>query len=162
VYLQATPPQTDKAAAIYRRVLEMTPNDLSSLNNLACLLMDEVQPPRPEEALKYASRAYDIMAKSGEIQPLLLDTYGWTLIHNNRVAEGMNMVRDALDRSDFAEARYHLGVGYMKQSQAAEARDELQKAKDLAEKQKGFPLATKERIQQAWQEADKAVKSKAN
>src|SRR6266511_1781917 len=49
IYLAAG--QFDRSIDMNKKLLEIMPNDLASLNNLACILVDSVSPPRPREAL---------------------------------------------------------------------------------------------------------------
>ncbi len=55
LYLQTKPqPNTEKSYQCYLQLLDLAPNDLTALNNMACLLADQMNPPRPDEALKYS------------------------------------------------------------------------------------------------------------
>jgi Flp pilus assembly protein TadD len=56
----------------YRRVLELAPDNLFALNDLAVLLTET----QPREALQLAERAYDLAPD----EPQVLDTYGTALL----------------------------------------------------------------------------------
>ena len=49
----------------YKKLLEMAPDDMTALNNLACLLAEVDPAARPEDGLKYSQRAYDLMQRAG-------------------------------------------------------------------------------------------------
>ena len=38
LYISANPPMTDKATAVYQKMLAMQPNDIEALNDMACVL----------------------------------------------------------------------------------------------------------------------------
>ena len=61
----------------YQRLLELSPNDVGALNNLAYLLMN--QPGREAEAVNLAERAYKLSPGNADI----MDTYAETLIRQN-------------------------------------------------------------------------------
>jgi tetratricopeptide (TPR) repeat protein len=79
LYLQTGPnrpkPDAQKAYQCYMKLLELLPDDLTALNNIACLLAEVMDPPQLREALKYSQRAYEIMQKTGKTEPLILDTH---------------------------------------------------------------------------------------
>ena len=70
------------------------------------------------------------MTQSGDDEPLIKDTYGWTLIVNGRTDEGSNLVQEAISKMDFPEAHYHLAEAMLKRSppNADDAATELLKA----------------------------------
>ncbi|MGH7214172.1 MAG: tetratricopeptide repeat protein, partial [Tepidisphaeraceae bacterium] len=142
LYLSAKPPQNDKAVATYPKVLERQPEDLASLNNLACLLAEHVSPPRPEQALVYSKKAYEVMRRQGRNEPLIYDTHGWVLTLAGEVDEGINLLRELVDRNPFPDAHYHLGEAYLKRSYPEEAVTQFRAAKKAIEEaeQKKQPI----------------------
>jgi tetratricopeptide (TPR) repeat protein len=138
-YLLKSPPDTLKSADMYRRIIARAPDDVDALNNLACILVEPgpAEQPNaafaPREALDDSEKAYNIMKNARQDEPLIKDTYGWALIANGRSEEGLKLIRDALDKHDFAEGHYHLAEGELKgQSPSAEdAASELAKAMKL-------------------------------
>lgn len=134
LYLMDSPRRNvQRSIDMYRRLLERNPDDWPSLNNLAFMLVSPGVTPQPAEALKYSQRAYDLTRELGVVEPYVLDTHGHILVLNNRLDEGMNLLREAIQRRRFPEAHYHLGLAYIKKGQAAEALNELQAARELIE-----------------------------
>lgn len=133
LYLAERPQEIQKAVDVYRQLLQLTPDDLVALNNLACILADPGPASNPQDAKQYSTRAYDLMTQRGIYDPSIMDTQGWVLICNGEVPDGINMIRDALNRSkaDFPDAHYHLGTALLKQNAAESAVRELNQAQQL-------------------------------
>lgn len=108
VYLSAQPPMVDEALKIYNKLLDQDREDLQALNNVACIYIDSKSPPQPAKALEYSQRAYDAMRRRGVNQPMLIDTHGWVLANNKRVAEGIVLLQEVVQNQPFLEARFHL------------------------------------------------------
>jgi tetratricopeptide (TPR) repeat protein len=125
-----------KSSDCYKKLLDLAPEDMTALNNLACLLAEVVQPPNPQEGLKYSQRAYDLMMKGGRRDPLVLDTHGWLLVLSGRVDEGTEVLRSALQLRRIPDAHYHLGEAYLKKKFADQALTELDLALSLYRKMK--------------------------
>ncbi len=87
--------RTDEAAKLYREVLELKPDHLIALNNLATLLAE--QPGQAEEALRYVNQA--IQAAGGTV-PLLLDTKGMILFNMGRPELAVDPLRAATTNDD--------------------------------------------------------------
>jgi tetratricopeptide (TPR) repeat protein len=132
-YLAKTPPDTLKSAETYRQIIKRSPDDIDSLNNLACILVEPGPAYQPREALDCSERAYNLMVRAGLDEPLIKDTYGWTLIANGRDEEGLTLVQDALGKRDFAEGHYHLAEGLLKRQPPSvdDAASELVKAMQM-------------------------------
>lgn len=130
VYTDARPsPNPEKARDYYLKLLALYPNDLPTLNNLAFILVDNLQ--QPDQAVVYSQRAVDQMAAQGIDEPMVRDTQGWVLVHMpSRYDEGINMLRDLADKNPSAEVYVHLGVGLMIQDNFAGAEAYLRKASD--------------------------------
>jgi tetratricopeptide (TPR) repeat protein len=127
--------QAEKSAKCYERLLTLAPDDTISLNNMACLLAESVQPPRPQEGLKYSEHAYKLMRDAGRRDAIVMDTHGWLLTLVGRVDEGIELLRAANDVSPLPDIHYHLGEAYLKKQFGEEAQRELQVAKDMIERQ---------------------------
>ena len=126
--------QADKSAHCYNKLLAMAPNDMTALNNLACLLAEVMQPPKPQEGLQYSQRAYDLMVKAGRRDPLVLDTHGWVLVKCGKIDEGIEILRRANEIRATPDAHYHLGEAYLTKQFGPEAQAELEKALNLVKK----------------------------
>jgi uncharacterized protein (TIGR03790 family) len=125
------------AIARYRQILEIQPENIIALNNLAYALA--VRNKQPTEALPYARKAASLAPRNGSI----LDTLGWIehLLGNHEVAAGIFTDAVRVMPAD-AEVRLHAAVVY-----AAAGRDEESK-KELAEALKLDPsLEQREEVQ---------------
>jgi predicted Zn-dependent protease len=116
MYQLAKPtPLVDKAYAAYKRWLQLEPDNLESLNNLACLLADDYSPPRAQEGLQYINAAISKMSRLGRTEPRLQDTQAWLLILNGSAAEGVHILNTAMnDFPPFPDEYLHLGEGYLR------------------------------------------------
>ena len=124
-YLATVPPQADKALPLLQESLARTPDDVDTLNNLACILAEQVSPPRLQEALIDSTKAFDLTRRAGVVNPLVADTQGWTLILNGRVDEGVDLLRPVADGATFPDVHYHLAMGYLRQRRPDDARAQL-------------------------------------
>jgi len=81
----------DNGAAIkaYEKVLKISPNELTSLNNSAWLY-SLVKDPKAEEL---AAKAYQVAPNN----PAVLDTYGWILYQVGKVEEAKPFIKRALE-----------------------------------------------------------------
>jgi Tfp pilus assembly protein PilF len=131
LYMTATPPQSERALPLFQEVLRGAPNDVSTLNNVACILAEQVSPPRPQEALTYSGRAFDDLRRAGRVDPYIFDTQGWLLILNGRVDDGIEVLRQVADGADFPDVHYHLAEGYLGKGSLSDARRELTTAATL-------------------------------
>jgi len=117
LYLAQTPPDFAKAVAVYRKLLELLPNDSMAMNNLASLLVEEgTSTYNPQQAVEYAQKVYDMSVRQGvkEELPLIMDTLAWAMIQSGRLDEGISLLRSAMEKKPFVDGHYHLGRAYMK------------------------------------------------
>jgi len=128
MYQLAKPtPLVDKAYAAYQRWLQLEPDNLESLNNLACLLADDYSPPRAQEGLQYVNIAISKMSRLGRTEPRLLDTQAWLLILNGSVADGVHILNTAMDSfPPFPDEYLHLGEGYLRMETPDPVQAEMQ------------------------------------
>ena len=131
IYLSAQPPLADKAIAVYGQLLQREPEDLATLNNMACLYVDTISPPQPVKALEYSQRAYDVMRKRGLTEPLVMDTHGWVLANSGKVQEGIVLLQEVVQRRPFLDARYHLAEAFLKGQYADAAVRQLNEANQM-------------------------------
>jgi len=90
------------------------------LNNLAWMYLGR----DPRRALEYAERAYDLQPD----RPEVADTYGWVLVQQGRVAEGLRVIKQAAVLAPHVpDIRYHLAVALYRTGQPGEARKELER-----------------------------------
>jgi predicted Zn-dependent protease len=128
MYQLAKPtPLVDKAYAAYQRWLQLEPDNLESLNNLACLLADDYSPPRAQEGLQYVNIAISKMSRLGRTEPRLLDTQAWLLILNGSVADGVHILNTAMNSfAPFPDEYLHLGEGYLRMDTPDPVQAEMQ------------------------------------
>jgi predicted Zn-dependent protease len=92
------------------------------LNNLAFLLL----PQQPDEALTYASQAYQLLPQ----HPQIIDTYGWALTKSGKPEQALGILRDAEIRSpDNQLIQLHLAETLRLLQREVEAKVILQKTK---------------------------------
>ena len=111
----------DYKAAVqsYRAILELEPDNVAALNNLAWSL-NEMNDPN---ALEYAERAA-VLAPSA---PTVIDTKGWILAQRGDVKKGLVLLREANRLApDDPEIRLHLAKVLLKSGDKAAAKTELE------------------------------------
>jgi putative PEP-CTERM system TPR-repeat lipoprotein len=107
------------AVAQYRSALEIDPDNVIVLNNLAWLLQQNKDPA----AYEYAERAYRLAPFS----PAVLDTLGLTLIDKGDAARGTQLLRMASNLSPRSgDIRLHLGRALANGGDKSGARRELE------------------------------------
>ena len=115
--------EDEAAVARYRAVLELQPDNVVALNNLAFALA--VRRNAPGEAVSFARRAATLAPRSG----LVIDTLGWVehLLGNHAAAAKLleQAVQLAPER---AEVRLHAAVVYMETGERGRAEAELKEA----------------------------------
>ncbi len=116
----------EKAIANYEKVIELYPNDVLVMNNLALALAEEG---------KNTARAVDLATKAYTDEPenaAIADTYAFTLIANKQISEALNVVQNALKANpDSSSLYYRLGQALLADSKLNEGISALQKAVDL-------------------------------
>jgi putative PEP-CTERM system TPR-repeat lipoprotein len=110
--------QFEKAIQQYEVVVEAEPDNATVLNNLAW----NYSQMGDSRAQATARRAYELSPKDAQIA----DTLGWILVQEGQVAEGVEILREAVSLSGGRpELRYHLAVGLIELGQTDEARRAL-------------------------------------
>lgn len=90
----------------YKRVLEIDPDNVAALNNLAWVLTEQGNP----EALAYAERAHRI----APFNPNVLDTLGWTVVRTGDPKRGVQLLRMASSLAPNSnDIRLHLAKALM-------------------------------------------------
>lgn len=111
--------QNKKAAIYFEKVLRLQPDNVVALNDLAWLYGLENNP----RALELAEKAYRLQSKS----PGIIDTYGWILLKNNKIAEALTMLKQAAAKlPDVPEVQYHYAKALFKSGDAAAAKRVLE------------------------------------
>ncbi|MGV7206284.1 XrtA/PEP-CTERM system TPR-repeat protein PrsT [Oxalobacteraceae bacterium A2-2] len=108
----------DESVRQYELVLARDPSHAAALNDLAWLYHRK-QDPR---ALALAERA-GLLAGG---HPAVLDTLGWLLLEQGKVARALPLLQKAAGLAPAApDIQFHLGVGLAKNGQRADARRQL-------------------------------------
>lgn len=128
IYMNAKPPRANDAVAVYQQVLQLAPDNLEALNNLAMIKTDLINPPQAADAIKYSQQAYDIVVKAGSDDVIIKDTHAWVLVKIGRTDEAITLLRGLLDRQPFPEGFYHLGAAYLQRSQPKKALEQIDAA----------------------------------
>lgn len=118
--------QFDKARKAYEDLLKIHPNDISVLNNIAYLLAVDMK--SPVQAKTYSQQAYDSQIRNGLVNPGVADTHGWvlTLCGGNDAGIGLTILDGIVrDHPEFLEARYHLGMAYLRKKDSKMAEQQL-------------------------------------
>ena len=112
-----------RAVAEYEQVLKAQPGSVLALNNLAWLYFEDGD----SRAIDLAQRAYERAPERAEI----IDTYGWLLIKNGSVEQGLTLLEKAARRApENGDIRYHLAAGLAQAGEKTRARRELTAALD--------------------------------
>lgn len=114
---------TGDAIREYERVLQVQPDNLIALNNLAALYGERGDP----RAEPLARQALAMAPRSGPIA----DTLGWILFKSGNVDESLKILEQAHDLDNKnPEITYHLGAALLKAGRKSEARAALASAVD--------------------------------
>ncbi|MBV1929863.1 MAG: tetratricopeptide repeat protein, partial [Gammaproteobacteria bacterium] len=118
----------EEASDIYKQVLLADPNNFAALNNLAYLLATNLN--RPAEALPYALSA----SKQSPNDPEVLDTLGWVQFLAGQTKEAEATLRRSVRIKPFSANTYHLAEVMIKDGQTRYAKQLLDMARQLAQK----------------------------
>lgn len=119
LHTTASTPNYERALEVYQQLLEVQPDNLTTLNNVAYMLADNFDPPRLEEARKYSRRAWDLSRKDGGYVSFIADTHGWILVLSGgkEVEEGIKVLEELTRRDpNLPEPYYHLGEGHLRKA----------------------------------------------
>ncbi len=110
--------QLPAARQSYARAVAAAPDDATTLNNYANLLLQLNDPAAQEQA----ERALKLVPND----PAYADTVGWILVQKGQIDAGLRYLRDARLRApEIGEIRFHLAYALAKAGRTAEAREEL-------------------------------------
>ncbi|MCX7099896.1 MAG: tetratricopeptide repeat protein [Methylococcales bacterium] len=119
----------EKAQAHYVKMLEIQPENVIALNNLA-FLYSLTKDPR---AIELAKKAYTIAPSSGAIA----DTYGYILINQGQAKEGLPILEKAAALAPKSnEIKVHLAEAYVANGDTAKALEILE---PLSKVEQDFP-----------------------
>jgi len=144
----------DDAIATYDRLVELRPNSIVVLNNLASLLSDyRTDEESLDRAEKMARRLTTIDV------PQFKDTLAWVHFKRGRNGPAIALLNEAIaSPSPLPIYYYHLGLIYASTSEVDKARENLSTALELAKSQ---PFILADAARQALEDLDK-VETKPN
>ncbi len=96
------------AIKIYRKILEIAPNNVAALNNLSVRLCES--PATVEEALELAIRVQELAPDD----PAVNDTIGWAYFNKGVYKTALNYLVRAAAHDKSARVQYHLAMAYFK------------------------------------------------
>jgi len=112
--------KNDLAEQQYQKILDMQPNNVVALNNMAYVV-----------ALTDAARALQYATRAKQLQPdnfAILDTYGWVLTQSGNAKDGVSVLEKALQMSkDNPSVGYHYAVALANNNEKSKAASVLQK-----------------------------------
>ncbi len=107
--------QPNKALEQYKTIISKEPNNAIALNNIAWLYLDNDQ---PNQACKYAQKAYELASRSFEIT----DTYGYCLLKTGNTARALELLELAYNsRKQNAEIALHFAEALLSDRQIEQA-----------------------------------------
>ncbi|MCC6322446.1 MAG: tetratricopeptide repeat protein [Phycisphaerales bacterium] len=119
----------DRAAGMYRKFLELEPNDAETLNNLAYTLAVEMK--QPGEAARFAEKAVELSPKVSSF----VDTLGVIQLGLKNTDEAVKSLRHALElgQSDNERAPIliHLAMALISKGEKSEARTLVDQAANI-------------------------------
>lgn len=102
----------------YQIILSHDPENVLVLNNLAWVLSELGD----DQALNYAKKAYELKSDS----PAILDTYGYILLKERHLEDGVKILQKAADLAPKAyDIHYHLAEGFYLTGDTEKAKEKL-------------------------------------
>jgi tetratricopeptide (TPR) repeat protein len=98
----------DGAVKIYRKILEIAPDNVAAMNNLSVRLCED--PATVDEALQLAMRVQELAPDSPEVN----DTIGWAYYQKGIYRTALNYLSAAAAHDKSARVQYHLAMAYFK------------------------------------------------
>ncbi len=134
------------AIEIYEKLLVENPKLEIAINNLASILADQFTDKDKIDRAVLLSKVF-----KNASQPTLKDTYGWALIKQGNIDEGLVVLKEVVTSApDVPVFKYHLATALYKKGDLAAAKSEIKQAIDqailrkLPDEQKNAELLLKE------------------
>jgi tetratricopeptide (TPR) repeat protein len=96
------------AVKIYRKILEIAPNNVAALNNLSVRLCEN--PATVQEAMELAIKVQELAPDN----PAVNDTIGWAYYNKGVYKTALNYLVRAAAHDKSARVQYHLAMAYFK------------------------------------------------
>jgi putative PEP-CTERM system TPR-repeat lipoprotein len=117
------------AITIYRQVLQVDPDHILALNNLAALLLEQNDASAPTLAM----RAYKLQPDN----PIVIDTYAWVLVQQGKATEALPLLQRAAKAAPkLTSIQFHLATALARTGKQNDARVLLN---NLLSAQASFP-----------------------
>jgi tetratricopeptide (TPR) repeat protein len=133
-YLDDASGRRADAIATYRSVLDADRSNLSALNNLAYNLAID----KPDEALKFAQQAVEIVPDNPTVQ----DTLGWVYFRKGLYRSALGYLKNAFASQPTPRRQFHLAMCYFKSGNQDQGQKNMQAAllkdPDLENKEQGW------------------------
>jgi tetratricopeptide (TPR) repeat protein len=113
------------ALAGYQKVVEMEPDNVTALNNLAFLLMEHSH--NSSSALQFAQHAKELAPDDAAVD----DTLGWIYYQTGRFAAAADRFQSSVNRQPTARRLYHLAMSHYKLGNRTKGQDAFQQASKL-------------------------------
>jgi tetratricopeptide (TPR) repeat protein len=104
----------------YRKILELSPDNVIALNDLAYLLSESGN--QTDEALKYAERAGELAPDNAAVS----DTLGWLYYRKGLYKMAVPHLETAVSKGASARRRLHLAMAYLKAGDERKGVDAMQ------------------------------------
>ncbi len=116
------------AIEIYEKLLVENPKLEIAINNLASILVDQFTDKEKIDRAVLLSKVF-----KNSSQPTLKDTYGWALIKQGTIDEGLVVLKEVVTSApDVPIFKYHLATALYKKGDLAAAKSEIKQAIDQA------------------------------
>ena len=117
----------------YHKALNLDPQNVMALNNLAFLLADRGQPQQLDEALKLAQQVRALAPNNGSINGSIDDTMGWVYYKKGIYLSAVQQFEDAVSLDARANApsalhQYHLAMAYIMNKDSKRGNEKLNAA----------------------------------
>ncbi len=119
------------AQRAYETVIELRPNDVMSLNNLAYMLANDMD--KPDAALSLAERALELAGDNPAQRANVLDTVGWVHYCNNNYRDAEQTLERSIRLKPMAVNHLHMAKVFLAQDRPIPAREQLIAARELVE-----------------------------
>src|SRR5262249_792803 len=119
---ESRPGNAASAIAHYRKVLELNPDNVLALNNLAYHLAEDDK--TVDEALQYAQHLGSLTPGSPDVE----DTLGWIYYRKGLYRTGVKHLQTATAKNPTAQSKYHLSMAYARAGNPDQAKQTLEQA----------------------------------
>ena len=149
--------KSDEANNIYKLILQLYPDHVPSLNNLALNLVRDSK-NNDVNAIKFAKRAHDLLPE----EAIPMATYGWVMLLSGDAKEALPLLEKAvaIEKKDIG-LQHYLAVAYLKLGKKKAAQKQVEKAVKLdgTERQKQILKEFLGQIRSDHQFTDEALRA---